>query len=203
MIDASLRRWSAPPVELVARLARRVGLAPAALTSAGLMLGLGAAAAAGSTRWTLALVLWIASRIADGLDGAVARLGTPSPLGGFLDIVADFTVYGAFVVGVAVGVPDARLAAVVLLCTYYVSGAAFLAWSSLVHQRARQRLVHDDDRSIRFVGGLAEGFETIVAYVAICIWPGEAAVICWVFAAMVAFTAGQRVWFAARDLAER
>ena len=31
---------------------------------------------------------WDATNVA---DGAVARLGTPSPLGGFLDIVADFT----------------------------------------------------------------------------------------------------------------
>jgi hypothetical protein len=58
-----------------------------------------------------------------------------------------------------------------------------------------------DNRTVRFLGGLAEGFETIVTYVAICLFPAAAAEILWVFAAMVAITAGQRIWFASTTLA--
>jgi hypothetical protein len=45
------------------------------------------------------------------------------------------------------------------------------------------------------VGGLAEGVETIVAYTAFCLLPGRAELIAWVFAALVAVTAVQRVAF--------
>ena len=206
MIDQTLRRWYAPRLEFAAGFLHRHSVSAAVVTLIGLILGLGAAVAAGFSWWWLALLLWIASRLADGLDGAVARLGTPNAVGGYWDIVADFTVYGAFVVGVAVARPEARLAAVVLLCAYYVSGVAFLAWSALVEKaRAEQAsgLELGDERSLRFVGGLAEGFETVVAYAIVCIFPDRAEVIFWVFAAMVAVTAVQRVWFASSHLSTR
>jgi hypothetical protein len=101
------------------------------------------------------------------------------------------------VFGVAVARPEARLACVALLAAYYLSGSALLAWSSLAERRA---LAAGDDRSLRFVGGLAEGTETVVVYVLLCLFPRAAAPIAWVFAAVVAVTAVQRVTFAARAL---
>ena len=44
-----------------------------------------------------ALALLILNRFCDGLDGTMARLTTPTPLGGYLDIVSDFTIYSGFV----------------------------------------------------------------------------------------------------------
>ena len=173
------------------------GVPPLALTLLGWGYGVGACVAAGFGAWTIALVLWLTNRLADGLDGPVARAGAPSDLGGFLDIVSDFSIYGGFLVGVAIAVPSARLAALVLLATYYISGTAFLALSSLLERR-RQTL--GDERSLRFVGGLAEGTETVLAYVALCLFAGRAALICWTFAAMVAITALQRVVLAVRVL---
>ncbi len=204
MFDAALRRAYAPLVARTADGLHRRAVPAAGLTAGGLVLGLGAAGSAALGWWWLALGLWLASRVVDGLDGAVARLEGPTPRGGFVDLVADFTVYAAFVAGVAVRIPGARLAAVVLLCTYYVSGAAFLTWASLDAERradrSRRGLALGDGRSVRFVGGLAEGFETIVAYAVVCVVPRHAAGVLWVFAALVAVTAGQRVVFAVRDL---
>jgi phosphatidylglycerophosphate synthase len=141
--------------------------------------------------------LWFANRILDGLDGPVARARGTSDLGGFFDIMADFAVYGGFVVGVAIAVPPARLASVVLLLCYYVSGTALLALSSLLERRGRSS---DEQRSLRFTGGLAEGAETIVVYTLFCLLPGSAQPIAWGFAAAVGITALQRVVFGARRL---
>ena len=102
-----------------------------------------------------------------------------------------------FVVAVATAVPDARLACVVLLACYYVSGTAFLALSSL---QERRRTTGGDGRSLRFIGGLAEGTETIAAYVLMCLFPSYIAAIAWVFAAAVAVTAAQRISFGMRLL---
>ena len=93
-------------------------------------------------------------------------------------------------VAVAVAEPQARLACVSLLLAYYVSGTALLALSSLLEKR---RQYASDGRSLRLTGGLAEGFETIVVYTLICLWPGAAATIAWVFTGVVAVTAFQRV----------
>ena len=183
---------------LGARLAAR-GVSPTTLTAAGWLVGVAACVAAATGHWTGALLLWLGNRILDGLDGAVARVVGPTDRGGFLDVMADFSIYAGFVVGVAVAVPDARLACLVLLATYYASGTAFLALSSLLERRRHH---HGDGRSMRFVGGLAEGTETIVVYVLFALLPQHAATIAWTFAAVVALTALQRLAFALRVLAE-
>jgi phosphatidylserine synthase len=77
-------------------------IAPGALTASSLLCGVGAgtAAAAGS-RW-IALVLWLAGRVLDGLDGALARATQRAgDLGGYLDLLADTVGYAAVPLGVA------------------------------------------------------------------------------------------------------
>jgi len=197
VLDARLRRASGPALDWAGTRLARLGVRAGWVTGAGWGLGAGACVAAGMRWWPLALTLWLANRVFDGLDGPVARADAPTERGGFLDIVADFSIYGGFVAGVAVGEPQARLACVVLLLTYYASGTAFLALSSLL-QRRDDTL--GDGRSLRFVGGLAEGAETIVVYILFCLLPGHAALIAWVFAATVGVTAAQRVWIGAKLL---
>ena len=198
MLDSAIRRAGAPLLEGAGRRLAALGVRAGWLTAASWVAGVGACVAAGSGRWTPALVLWLVNRALDGLDGPVARATAATNRGAFLDVVADFSVYGGFVVAVAVAEPDARLACAVLLGTYYASGTAFLALSSL---RERIGCARDDERGLRFVGGLAEGAETVAAYVVICLLPGEAALVAWCFAALVAVTALQRVLLGARLLA--
>jgi phosphatidylglycerophosphate synthase len=198
MLDSRMRAAIGPVLDTAARQLARAGVPPAALTSAGWAAWAGACAATALRAWPAALVLWLANRIADGLDGPTARAaGTPTDAGGFLDIVADFSIYAGVILGLAIGVPAARLACVALLTAYYISGTAFLAVSSLAERR-RQRL--GDERSLRFVGGLAEGTETIAVYLLLFLLPGRAVVIVWAFTAAVAITAAQRVILGVRLL---
>jgi len=200
MLDSPLRTLTAPALDAAGRRLARAGVPPAVLTGAGWAAGAGACAATALRAWPVALGLWLANRLLDGLDGPTARAGgRSSEAGGFLDIVADFSVYAAIILGLAVAVPGARLACVALLTAYYISGTAFLALSSLAERR-RARL--GDERSLRFVGGLAEGTETIAAYVLLFLLPAQAVLIVWAFTAVVAVTAGQRVVIGARLLRE-
>lgn len=200
MIDARLRPVLARTLDRCAAAVDRPWVTPGRLTAAGLTLGLAASAAAAAGWWWPALVAWLVSRLADGLDGPLARRrGTATPLGGFLDIVADFTVYGAFVAGVAVGVAGPATPFLVLLVTYYVNGATLLAYSSIAERVGRER---GDERSLHFLGGLAEGAETIAVHALFCLLPGFAGQLAWGWAAVVAITAGQRVVHAVRTLSE-
>ena len=200
MLDTRMRAALGPALDSAGRRLARAGVSPTALTGAGWAAGAGACAATALRAWPAALVLWLANRLLDGLDGPTARAsGRSSDAGGFLDIVADFSVYAGIILGLAIAVPQARLACVALLTAYYISGTAFLALSSLAERR-RVRL--GDDRSLRFVGGLAEGTETIAVYILLFLLPGHAVLITWAFTAVVAVTAAQRVVIGVRLLRE-
>jgi phosphatidylglycerophosphate synthase len=200
MLDRALRTALAPPVDAMARALDRRWISPDGLTVTGLILGLGAAVAAGVQWWALALALWLVSRVIDGLDGALARRrrangrAGESEAGGFLDITADFVVYGATVVGVAVGVTNGFDAPwwpfLLVLLTYYLNGTAFLAFSSIAERTGR---TIDDGRSLSFLGRIAEGAETIVVHSLWLILPFWAAPIAVGWAALVAVSATQRI----------
>ncbi len=196
MLDTALRARLAPSLEGAGRRLRNAGVSAGTITGLGLVIGITACVAAALEAWPIALVLWLVNRALDGLDGAVARAGgAGSDLGGLLDFLSDYVVYGGFVVGVAIAEPDARIACTVLLATYLLNNVALLSFASLVEKR---RLAFGDERSLRFTPGLTEGTETILAYVAFCVVPSRAEVVAWVFAGMVLFTVGQRVRLALR-----
>ncbi len=209
MLDAPARRVLDRPLSELARLIDRPFVSPNALTLLGLGTGLASAVTAASQAWWWSLGLWLFSRAMDGLDGPLARRRAVhgatrahrSSAGGFLDITADITVYGATVVGVAIGATRqydaAWLPFLLVLFAYYVNGAAFLAFSSVAERAGRQR---DDGRSLSFLGGLAEGAETLAVHSLWLVLPGHAEVIATVWAAVVGLSAAQRIVAGFRDL---
>jgi len=198
VLDEQLRaRVLAPASGRLARVLWRWNVPTGAVTTAALALGAAACVAAGFSLWWIALVLRVSGRVCDGVDGPLARLVGPTDLGGYLDFACDLAVYAGFVVAVSFAVPGARLACVALLAMYYVNVGAWLSYSALAERR---RLQGGDERSLRFVPGLAEGAETLLVYVLFCLMPEHAAVIAWAFAALVGVSAVQRIVLAARTL---
>ncbi len=201
MLDGRARALLARPVDAITRAVDRPGITPDGLTLAGLGLGLASALAAGLQLWAVALVLWLVSRVVDGVDGALARRrradgrqSSDSQAGGFLDITADFVVYGATVVGVAFGATAGFDAPwwpfLLVLLVYYVNGTAFLAFSSIAERTGRRI---DDGRSLSFLGGLAEGAETIIVHALWLILPFWAWQIALVWVVVVGISATQRM----------
>jgi phosphatidylglycerophosphate synthase len=68
----------------------------------GLTIGIAAALAIALGQFWIGLALFLLNRIADGLDGAVARATTRTDRGGFLDIAFDFLVYAAMPLAFAI-----------------------------------------------------------------------------------------------------
>ena len=204
MLDRQARRVLEPSLSRGAAVLDRSWITPDRVTLVGLVLGLGSAAAAAGQLWPIALLLWLVSRLADGLDGPLARRRGPDDTGagGFLDITADFTVYGTTVVGVAVGVVAGEGASwwpfLLVLLAYYVNGTAFLAFSSLAERSGRTL---DDGRSLSFLGGIAEGTETIAVHALWLVVPGAAEQVAVVWAVVVGVGAIQRVVAGYRALA--
>ncbi len=212
MLDATVRRVLDRPLSELTRLVDRPLVSPNRLTLLGLATGLASATTAAGQLWWWALGLWLFSRAMDGLDGPLARrrrnaaagnatTSHGSEAGGFLDITADFAVYGATVVGVAIGATAQYdvdwLPFLLVLLAYYLNGTAFLAFSSIAERTGRQR---EDGRSLSFLGGLAEGTETIVVHSMWLVVPAHAGVIAMVWAAVVGVSAAQRIVAGFRDL---
>ena len=190
MLDEELRKGAKPLYELPARVLAGRGVTGDALTGVGLGFGVLCLGAISLGLDAAALVLWLLNRLLDGLDGEVARLrGETSEFGAFFDILADFFVYGGFLVALAVQHPESRLALVALFFAYYLNGAAFLALSAVLEKLKRERLT---ERGLHFRRSLTEGFETIVAGVLFLVFPGHVSSIAWIFAAMVFVSVAQR-----------
>ncbi|MBG0739379.1 CDP-alcohol phosphatidyltransferase family protein [Paeniglutamicibacter antarcticus] len=207
MFDARLRRAMEPALGRAAARLDRPWITPDRLTALNLVLGLASAALAAGQWWLPALAAWLLCRIADGLDGPLARLrnrrtGTADTgRGGFWDICADFVVYGATVVGMAIGAGAAFdapwLPFLLVLFAYYINGTAFLAFSSIAEKAGRQLR---DGRSLSFLPGLTEGAETVAVHSLWLIVPGAAWQIAAVWALLVTASAVQRIIAGYRSL---
>jgi phosphatidylglycerophosphate synthase len=184
MLDARLRSLIDPPLDAIGRKLARAGIGADAVTLCGLGLGLGAALAIAAQADFTALLLIGLSRLADGLDGAVARATKPSDRGGFLDITADFAFYGAIPLAFAFRDPAANaLPAAALLFAFLLNGAAFLAFAALAAKRGLETRTQGA-KSLYYLSGLMEGGETILFFLLMAAFPAFFAPLAWLFAGL-------------------
>ena len=194
MLDGQLRRLIDPPLTRLGRTLSGLGVTADQMTLGGAALGLLAGGAIALDAPWVGLVLLIANRIADGLDGAIARVTGATDRGAFLDIVLDFWVYDAIPLGFAVLDPGPNaLPAAVLLASFLANGAAFLAFSTLAEKRSLASN-RQGTKSIYYLAGLAEGGETILVLSLCCLFPAWFPVLALGFAAVCAVSALARVW---------
>ncbi len=191
MFDEELRRGAKPFYRPAAAVIARRGITGNALTAASLVAGTLCLVVIAAGLNVLGLVLWLLNRFLDGLDGEVARLrGETSELGSFVDIAADFFMYGGFLVALAVQHSEARLALVTLFFAYYLNGSIFLALSGILEKLKAEPLT---ERGLHFRRSLTEGFETIVAGVLFLVLPGYVSHIALAFATLVFVSSAQRL----------
>ncbi|RMF46775.1 MAG: CDP-alcohol phosphatidyltransferase family protein [Anaerolineae bacterium] len=195
MFDNSLRMWKD---RLGTPLAERMEhVPPNGITWAALFLGLAAAGMAATGWYWGALVFWLLNRALDGLDGLLARLHEQqSDFGGYLDILLDFTVYALIPIGLAwsVGGKAVYLTLSLMLASFYVNSASWMYLAALLEKRAAR--TPETQTSVVMPAGLIGGFETVVAYCLFLCFPAQASVLFSGFAALVIFTAFQRLAWA-------
>jgi len=199
VLDGWMRRQIDPGLDAAGKRLAALGVTADAVTLAGLALGLAAAGvvAVGGPGW-LALALVLGSRVADGLDGAVARARGKTDFGGYLDIVCDFAFYAAIPMAFVLRDPDANaVAGAFLLASYYVNGATFLGYAVLAEKRGMQTQARGE-KSLYFTAGLLEGTETIGFFLVLCLLPAWFAPLAWAFGGLCLVTAAARVALAVR-----
>jgi phosphatidylglycerophosphate synthase len=209
VVDRALRPLK---TRLLAPLARPLArTSPATITAVGLVVGLGAAAAAAVGRFDVALVAWLLNRVLDGLDGDVARrAGRANTRGAYLDLMADLLVYAAVPLGLAAGAVGAGLAepaaawgaAALAGAAFYVNlgSLAYLSSALASAPEAARARAAGSAPGIHLPAGLIEGAETVVLFAVALALPALAPWTLGATAGLVLATAAQRVLWGARRL---
>ena len=192
-----LDRWSlkiiAPPLKLIAVKLHRLGISANQVTISGFIIGLTVIPLLAMHYYLLAGVVILINRICDGVDGALAREGSPSDAGAFLDIVLDFIFYAAVVFGFALADPSQNaLAAAMLLFAFMGTGCSFLAFAIMAERRSIASMQYPN-KGFYYLGGLAEGTETIILLLACCLFSDYFVWIAWFFSFICWVTTFTRV----------
>lgn len=188
MLDPLLRRLVNPPLERAGGWLASRGVRANAATVAGLGVGLLAVPLLAYQHYWLALLAILLNRLADGLDGAIARRLGPTAFGGYLDIVCDMLFYAAIPLGFALARPENAVWAALLLAAFVATSTSFLGRAIMAAQRGERDDGARGQKAFFYAAGVVEGSETIIAFVLFCLFPQSFAWLATGFAALCLWT---------------
>jgi len=193
MIDKELNRYTSSHLNRIANTLYERGVEPNWVTLLGLALAFLCFIALSYGLFYLGLILILINRFLDGLDGSLARLGTPRKFGAFFDITSDFAFYALIPLGFAVFSPhENALPTAFLLAAFYVNGSSFLAEAIIIEKYNIE--IDQADKGFFYSFGLIEGFETICFFLFICLFPNVYANATYIFFILTLLTHVIRVF---------
>lgn len=156
---------------LGARLAKW-GISANAVSITGFIIGMLAVNFLAMNMYFWALVCILINRLGDTLDGAVAKIKGKTEFGVFLDACLDYIFYAGVIFGFALAQPANAVAAAFLLFGFAASACAMLAYAVVAYHKKQQQADAVLSESPFYLGGLAQGAETLTALVIMCLVPG-------------------------------
>lgn len=193
MIDHLSIKLVSLPLKYLAKKFDSWGYTADQLTITGFVIGILAFPAIIYHQYHLALFLIIINRIFDGLDGAVARLQGITYSGGFLDITLDFLFYSLIPFGFVIATPEVNaVAGALLIFSFIGTGSSFLAFAVMANKLNIKNPIYKH-KSLYYLGGLAEGTETITCFVLLCLFPTYFPAIAYTFATLCWITTFTRI----------
>lgn len=194
MLDKFSIRLIRSPLALGAKWLDGHGVTANQVSVAGFAVGCLAFPALLFQHYLLALFFIAINRIADGLDGAVARRHGHTDSGGFLDISLDFLFYSLVPFGFVVADPSHNaIAGAFLIFAFIGTGSSFLAFAVMAGKHQIENPVYRN-KSLYYMSGITEGTETIACFVVMCLVPQHFATIAYVFGALCWVTTFTRIW---------
>ncbi len=195
MFDAVLRHVIDPPLSRIGKMVASFGVSANTVTVSGFVLGMSAIPLIVFEFYFSALALILINRVFDGLDGAVARDTVLSDFGGYLDVICDFIFYSGIVFAFALAKPENSVVSAFLIFSFMGTAATFLTYAIM----AEKHKITTDIRGIKslyYLGGLAEGAETIIVFVLFCLFPDYFGPVAIIFGIMCWITTATRIYAA-------
>ena len=170
MFDRQIQKYTQKPLQYIAKLFLKF-ISANHMTLIGFGFGVLMCLSIIIDQYLIAIIFLFFNRLSDGLDGVMARLQTPTPLGGYLDIVLDFLIYGGFVLSFGITEQNNTFLSMILLFCYIGTGSTFLAKAAILPSLTNQNSNAEIPKSFHYAVGLIEGTETIIFMVLCLLFP--------------------------------
>jgi phosphatidylglycerophosphate synthase len=187
MLDAAVHRLLASPLDRLAASFQRAGIGPNTITFFGFVFGLMAAAAVGAALYLLALFFLTLNRLADLLDGALARRANATALGAFLDVSLGYIVYGIVAFAFVLSRQQYGLAGTFLILGLLADGVTAMG------VRAFQVPALPKTGSLPRSLVITEQTETYILFVVVLLVPWTFAFLPFLYGVLCFITAGARL----------
>ena len=194
MLDTYGRKYADKFIEPAAKIFEKLRWKPTHVTCLALVIGLGAAACygAGLPVWIPIVLMWISGYF-DTVDGALARrTHHTTAVGTLLDIFFDRVVEIAFIIMFALRSPESVFGQLLSVSAIVLSMTVFLTSGTL--------LENTGIKSFRYQTGLMERTDGFIAFTVMMILNKYMYYSAFVYAALIAFTALQRLIMAILEL---
>ncbi len=158
-------------IEHCGRRLAKAGVSANAISITGFIIGMLAVNFLAMNMYFWALMCILLNRLGDALDGAVAKVRGKTEFGVFLDACLDYIFYAGVIFGFALAMPANATAAAFLLFGFTASACAMLAYAVVAYGNSKKG-GEALSESPFYLGGLAQGAETLTALVILCLVPG-------------------------------
>lgn len=193
MLDPYIRKLIDPSLNLIGKKITLYGISANFVTILGFIMGLLAMLTISINQYNIAIVFICLNRLADGIDGAIARNTKLTDFGGFLDIVCDFIVYSGIVFAFAIANPDNTFYAAFLIFSFIGPITSFLAYAIIAAKRKIDSTLRGK-KSFYYLGGICEGTETATTLLLLCIFPQFFDIICLIYGILCWITTFGRIY---------
>ncbi|MBE6452070.1 MAG: CDP-alcohol phosphatidyltransferase family protein [Alphaproteobacteria bacterium] len=158
-------------INVLASKFAKAGISANTISYCGFVLGLMAINCLANNYFGWALLFILLNRLGDALDGAVAKIKGKTDFGVFLDASLDYIFYAGVILGFALSNPEQNaLSATFLLFGFATSACVMLAFAVIAYSKGNsdKKMLNE---SPFYLGGLAQGAETLTAFVLMCLVP--------------------------------
>ena len=164
MIDAQLNKILKPILGIFVKKLSKFNINPNTISFIGFAFGLCCFYSIANAMFIYAFVFLCLNRFCDGLDGAMARFVGETDLGAFYDVVLDFLFYSLFPLSFILLDLDNTYSICFLLLSFVATQTSFLA-SAWIIEKNKLSISDGQKKSFFYVGGITEGFETIICFI--------------------------------------
>lgn len=194
MIDAKLNIFLRPYLKFLAKIIIKLNVSANIITFLGFFWGLCCFYSIINFYFMGAFLFLVLNRFCDGLDGAVARLLGPTDIGAFYDITLDFIFYSLFPIAfIFVDIKNAY-AICFLLLSFVSTQTTFLA-SAWFIEKNKILVSTKQKKSFFYIGGITEGFETIICFILMLFFYQSVELIAYIFGILCWITSISRIIF--------
>lgn len=192
MIDDRLNNYLRPYLSYLAKKIIKLGISANTVTIIGFIFGLCCFYSVVNFYFFSACLFLFLNRFCDGLDGAISRLIGPSDMGAFYDITFDFIFYSLFPIAfIFLDIKNAY-AICFLLLSFVSTQTTFLA-SAWIFEKNKTLISTKQRKSFFYIGGITEGFETIIFFILMLIFYQSVELIAYIFGSLCWITSITRI----------